>query len=90
MPSKPEQPKVVLEVTEHPCGEDCMEAALPASQRVRPLLVKVCLNEAAKVRCLERTGDAPPDQHVCVNHRCGALMQFLGSLSSLQELVKHP
>ena len=50
MPLKPEEPRVTLEVTPHRCQEACMEASLPPGHAVRPLLVKVCLNEAAKVR----------------------------------------
>lgn len=88
MPSKPEDPTVRLEVTSHRCSEACMESQLPKGQQERPLLVRVCLNERAREECLLKTGDIPPDQYVCVNHRCGALMQFLNSLSSLQELVK--
>lgn len=88
MPSKPENPVVQLEVTPHRCAEACLESQLPRDQQVRPLLVKVCLNERAREECLLRTGDIPADQHVCTNDRCGALMQFLQALAPLKELVK--
>lgn len=83
-----ENPELRLEVIPSRCREECMEHNLPPADQIRPLLVKVCLNGSARAKCAERTGVVPEDQYVCVNHRCGALMQFLKTLAPLQELVK--
>lgn len=87
-PEGTEGPKISLEVVPSKCAEHCLEHSLPPGEQFRPLLVKVTMNNAARTKCAERTGVVPEDQYVCVNHRCGALMQFLKTLAPLQELVK--
>ncbi len=61
---------------------------MPKGQALRPHLVRVYLNQAAKVACLEKTGATPDDVVVCCGLRCGALLEALKALAPLQELIK--
>lgn len=87
-PEREEPPRLILEVTAHRCSHRCSEAYMPPEIAQRPLLVKVCLNSTMKSKCLLQTGQVPQDQYVCVNYRCGALMEALKALAPLQDVVK--
>ena len=81
-----DKPCITLELQDERCTMSCMADAIPGV--VRPRLVKVSLNRAARDLMAMRTGRAPSDQIVCTNASCGGLMKALNALSPLQDLVK--
>jgi hypothetical protein len=82
------EPQLILEATQHRCQSACLEASIEPERQNRPKLVKVCLNKALRDAVALATGSVPPDSYVCVNPRCGALMNALKALAPLQEIVK--